>query len=60
MTEVKRDRAKRRVKMTADGTEVDHNKRDIDDQNKETKVLTADGGLRGRVVGTRQCGDDRW
>ena len=30
--------------MMADGTKVDHNKRDIDDQKKETKALTADRG----------------
>ena len=33
-----------RVKMTADGTEVDHKKWDINDQNKETKAWTVDGG----------------
>ena len=32
------------VKNTADGTKFDHNKQDIDDLNKETKALSADGG----------------
>ena len=46
------------LKMTADGTEVDHNKWDIDDQNKDTKARTVDGGSedgcreRGNVVTT--------
>ena len=49
-----------KVKMRADGTEVNHNKRDIDGQNKETKARTADGdsedGRRERgKVGTT-CG----
>ena len=29
--------------MTADGTKVNHNKRDIAGQNKETKARTVDG-----------------
>ena len=33
-----------KVKMMTDGTEVNRNKRYIDDQNKETKARTADGG----------------
>ena len=41
-----------------DGTVDDHNNRDIDDLNKETKALSADG-LRGQVSGTRLCGDDK-
>ena len=43
-TNDKQDRAKTEGKMTADGTEVDHNERDIDDLNKETKTLSAEGG----------------
>ena len=35
-----------KVKMKADGTEVNHSKRDINDQNKETKERTADGGSK--------------
>ena len=30
--------------MKADGTEVDHNKWDINDLNKETKTLSVEGG----------------
>ena len=50
-----------KVKMRADGTEVNHNKRDIDGQNKETKAWTADGDSedgrweRGKVRTT--CGE---
>ena len=41
-----------------DGTVGDHNNWDIDDLNKETKALSADG-LRGQVSGTRLCGDNK-
>ena len=40
-----------KVKMTVDGTKLDHNKQDIEDQNKETKALTADGGSMQMGVG---------
>ena len=41
-----------------DGTVGNHNNWDIDDLNKETKALSADG-LRGQVSGTRLCGDNK-
>ena len=39
----KQDRDKTEGKMTEDGTVVDHNKQDIDDLNKETKMLSVEG-----------------
>ena len=53
-----------KVKMTVDGTEVDHNKWYIDNQNKETKARTADGGSVDRCqergnVGTTGNNEDK-
>ena len=54
--------------MTADGTKVNHNKRDIDSQNKETKARTADGdskdgcreqGKVGTTGGEPDAGNDK-
>ena len=39
-TDHKQDRDKTEGKMMADGTEVNHNKWDINDLNKETKTLS--------------------
>ena len=41
-TDDKQDRDKTEGKMTEDGTVVDH-KQDIDDLNKETKMLSVEG-----------------
>ena len=43
-TDNKQDRDKTEGKMMADGTEVDNNKWDINDLNKETKTLSVEGG----------------
>ena len=45
-TDHKQDRDKTEGKMMADGTEVNHDKWDINDLNKETKMLSVEGGSK--------------